>query len=163
MEEEVILASEAWVNSGGMILITIGVAFIILEFFLPSFGLFGFAGASSILIGVVQLHQTGYIEEMPVSIDTLIIMAIIGLLLAAAGGLYTYRLYQKQNTTGTEAMLGQEATIIDWKDTKGNIHIQGENWQAYSDDKYSLNKGDKVLVSKIDGLKIKISHTESDE
>lgn len=163
MEQEAILASEAWVNSGGMILLTIGAAFIVLEFFLPSFGLFGFAGASSILIGVVQLHQTGYIENMPVSINTLIIMAVIGLLLAVAGGFYTYTLYQKKNTTGVEAMLGQEATIISWSNKKGSVHIQGENWQAYSDDAYTLNKGDKVLVSRIDGLKIKITYTTSDE
>lgn len=163
MEYETILASNAWVNSGGMILLTIGVAFLVTEFFLPSFGLFGFAGAASILIGIVQLHQTGYIDEMPVSINTLIILSIIALLLAMAGALYTYALYQKKNTTGVEAMLGSEATIVSWHGKEGTVQIFGENWQAYSDEKYSLKKGNKVLVSRVEDLKIKISYTASDE
>ena len=156
METEAILQSQDWISAGGLWLVLIGISFLILEFFVPSFGLFGFAGVSSILIGVVQLHQTGYIEEMPISIEALIIISIIGLLLSAAGGIYSYKLYKKKATTGVEAMLGQTATIVDWKGTTGRIHILGETWQAYADKSYKLKKDDEVLVSKIEGLKIKI-------
>lgn len=156
METEAILQSSDWVSAGGLWLVLIGISFLILEFFVPSFGLFGFAGVASILIGVVQLHQTGYIEEMPISIEAIIAIAIIGLLLSAAGGIYSYKLYKKKATTGVEAMLGQTATIIDWKDKAGHINISGETWQAYSDNSLKLKKDDEVLVSKIDGLKIKI-------
>ncbi len=163
MEQEAILASQSWINAGGMILLTIGVCLLILEFFLPSFGLFGFSGAAAILIGVVQLHQTGYIEEMPISINALIILSLIGFALAALGGWYSFRLYQKKNTTGVEAMIGNEASILHWKGTKGKVHYEGEDWQAYSDEAYTLKRDDKVLISKIDGLRIKISYTHSNE
>jgi membrane-bound serine protease (ClpP class) len=163
MEEEAILASQSWINAGGMILLTVGISLLILEFFLPSFGLFGFAGAGAILIGVVQLHQTGYIEEMPISINALIILALLGFALAALGGYYSFRLYQKKNTTGIEAMIGKEARVLSWKNTQGKVHFEGEDWQAYSDDSYSLKRDDKVLISKIDGLRIKISYTTSNE
>ena len=163
MEEEAILASQSWVNAGGMILLTVGISLLILEFFLPSFGLFGFAGAGAILIGVVQLHQTGYIEEMPISINALIILALLGFVLAALGGYYSFKIYQKKNTTGAEAMIGQEVRVRSWKGMQGKIHFEGEDWQAYSDENYNLKRDDKVFISKIDGLRLKISYTYSDE
>ena len=156
METEAIIASSDWISAGGLYLILIGISFLILEFFVPSFGLFGFAGVAGILIGVVQLHQTGYIDEMPVSIQVLIGFAVLGLLLSAVAGWYSWKLYKKKTTTGVEAMLGQTATIVSWKDKTGRVNILGETWQAYADNSLKLKKDDKVLVSKIDGLKIKI-------
>ena len=156
METDVLLASSDWVVAGGLFLILIGFSFLILEFFLPSFGLFGFAGISAILIGVIQLHQAGYVEEMPVSIEFLIALIVLGFSLSVAGGIYTWKLYKKKMTTGIEAMLGQTARVLEWKGTKGRVHILGEDWQAYSDKELKLQKEDNVLVSKINGLKIKI-------
>jgi len=84
-------------------------------------------------------------------------------LFAAFGAKQTYNLYKKKNTTGVEAMIGQEVRVILWKGKKGRIHVQGEDWQAYSDDEYNLKRNDLVLISKVDGLKVKISYTTSDE
>lgn len=156
METEAVLASEQWINAGGFFLLLVGVSFLILEFFLPSFGLFGFAGVAAILIGVVQLHQTGYIEDMPVSVESLMGIAVVGLALSGAGGWYSWKLYHKKVTTGIEGMVGESVQIVEWKGTKGRIHVQGETWQAYADRKLSFKKDDEAIVAKVDGLKIKI-------
>lgn len=161
MEEGIILAGDQWISAGGFILIILGISIVLVEFFMPSFGLFGFAGATAIIIGIIQLYLTGYITEMPVSLEVLIAMAVIGVLLASAGGYLTFRLYQKQAVTGVEAMIGAEARIIGWHEKQGRVRIMGESWQAYSDSAYSLKRGDTVLVSKVDGLKIKIVFTDS--
>lgn len=157
METEAILASSDWISAGGLLLLIIGVSFLILEFFVPSFGLFGFAGAASIIIGIVQLHQTGYIEEIPVNVNALITIAIVGIMLSGVGGWYTYKLYKKRVTTGIEAMIGETARVVEWKEKSGRILIEGETWQAYADTESTLKKDDKVLISKIEGLKIKIT------
>lgn len=156
METEVVLASSDWVSAGGIALILIGIAFFILEIFLPSFGLFGFAGAAAILIGVVQLHQTGYIENMPISIEAIIAIALLFLLLSIIGGVIAFRMFRKQMTTGIEGMVGDTGRIIDWNDKSGHVFIQGENWQAYSDEPWKLNKNDAVFISKVENLKVKI-------
>lgn len=161
MEEEAILASQAWINAGGLILLVVGLSLLVCEFFLPSYGLFGFAGATSIVIGVIQLHQTGYIEELPVNTRTLSTMAGIGLLLTFFGAKQTLKLYRKNNTTGAEAMIGKQAWILNWRGKKGRIRVMGEDWQAYSEEEYKLKGGDQVMVSKIDGLKIKVIHKDS--
>lgn len=156
MESDILFAGAEWIIAGGLLLVLIGFSFLILEFFLPSFGLFGFAGGASILIGVVQLHQSGYIDNMPLSVEALIMMAIIGLCLSAAGGVYSYRLFKRKSTTGIESMVGETATVIEWSGKTGRIHVQGEDWQAYADEDITLHKNTRVIVARVDGLKIKV-------
>lgn len=156
METEAVFASSEWLYAGGLLLVTIGISFLILEIFLPSFGLFGFAGVTSILIGVVQLHQTGYIESMPVSVEVLVGLAFLGVFLSIVGGYLTYRMYQKKQTTGVESMVGAQAHVVEWSDKKGRVQIQGETWQAYSENALALNAEDDVYIAKVDGLKLKI-------
>ncbi|MEM6812373.1 MAG: NfeD family protein [Pseudomonadota bacterium] len=156
MEVDTILSSSQWVSAGGIALILIGFSFFVLEFFLPSFGLFGFAGAASILIGVVQLHQTGYIEEMPIDLNILIGLAVLALLGSIAGGIYTYRLYKRQMTSGVEGMIGDIGKVLEWKKTEGRVFVQGENWQAYSDEALSLKKDEEIIISKVEKMRVKI-------
>ncbi len=156
MENEVILNSADWINAGGLLLILIGISFFIVEFFLPSFGLFGFAGIAATIIGIIQLHQTGYIDDLPISINALIGLSMIGIALSALGGWYSYKLYKRKVTTGVEAMVGEHALVQVWQKKAGKVRIQGEDWQAYADEPLDLKKDDTVMIAKIDGLKIKI-------
>lgn len=156
METEALLASSDWIIAGGLFLLLFGIALLIAEFFIPSFGLFGFAGVAAILIGIIQLHQTGYIENLPVDVSVLIILTTIGVALSILGGWYSWHLYKKKNTTGIESIIGEKAKVLNWKGTKGRIHIQGEDWQAYSDEELPLKKDNDVYVAKVEGLKIKV-------
>jgi membrane-bound serine protease (ClpP class) len=67
---------------------------------------------------------------------------------------------QKQASTGMESMIGQPAEIVDWQGHKGRVRIQGEIWQAFSDDNYDLPPGERVFVSKAEGLSLKIRKQE---
>ncbi|HPD83597.1 MAG: NfeD family protein [Alphaproteobacteria bacterium] len=156
METETLLASSDWISAGGLYLILVGIALLITELFVTSFGLLGFAGTTAILIGIIQLHQTGYIETLPVSENILMTGVFIGVALSALGGWYSWQLYKKKNTTGTESMIGETTKILEWKEKVGRVQIQGETWQAYSDETLHLKKDDCALVERIDGLKIKI-------
>lgn len=156
METETVLNSAEWVNAGGLFLILIGISFLIAEFFIPSFGMFGFSGVSAIIIGIIQLHQTGYLTELPISINGMIALATFGISLSILGGYYSYKLYRKKVTTGAEAMIGEEVTVKVWNKNKGKVHIQGEDWKAYSDEELDIEEGDTAIISYIDGLSIKI-------
>lgn len=156
MDESSFFAGVEWIQAGGIALIIVGISLLILEIFLPSLGVFGFAGAASVLIGTVQLHQSGFIKSMPISENTLIILAIIGALLSFIGGIYGYIVNNKKGTTGAESMIGETATVLEWRDKTGRVHIQGEDWQAYADTPLPLHKNDSVIVEKINGLKLKI-------
>lgn len=156
MEAEAILSSPDWINAAGILLLLMGAGLLTLEFFLPTFGLFGFAGVAALLIGTVVLYQTGYIDTLFVDPGWLIGMAVMGLCLSAAGGWYTYKLYRKQLTTGPESLVGETAIIVEWAGKTGLVRVQGEIWQAYSDSALIIRKDDPVLISKTDNLKLKV-------
>jgi membrane-bound serine protease (ClpP class) len=156
MEMDAVLASEEWIKWGGYTLITLGVTLLIIEFFVPSFGLFGFAGVASAVIGVVQLHQTGKIDYLPISTETLTVIAFIGAGLSVAGGLYSFKLLSKKVTTGTEAMIGKSASVLEWEETEGRVHIMGEDWQAFSDEPMEIQKEQIVKIIDVQNLKLKI-------
>lgn len=156
MEIDTLLASNEWIKVGGYTLATIGISLLIIEIFVPSFGLFGFAGVAALIIGIVQLHQIGAITQLPINGETLIILAFLGVALSIAGGVYSFRLMTKKVTTGTEAMIRESASVIEWKGKSGRIHIKGESWKAFSDTSLKLQKEDTVKIISVHNLKIKI-------
>jgi len=152
MEE--ILANDLWITYGGYTLLCLGIALLVAEFAVPSFGLLGFAGAATFIIGIVQLYQTGAIETLPFNVAGLYAIAALGILLSIAGGLYGYWLYRKKNTTGIEAMTGQEARVLEWKGRKGRVHISGEEWRAQlaQADSPAPKKDDRVIIKEVKNL-----------
>ena len=156
MENEIVFAGIEWIHAGGIILCTLGVALLIAEIFVPAFGLFGLAGLAAVLVGVVQLHLTGYIVELPIAVGWLIFFAVLALAAAIAGGLYTYKLYKKKMQTGIEGMVGDTGRVIEWDGQKGRIFVQGENWEAYSEEPLTMQKDDRVTIAKVEGMKVKV-------
>ncbi len=62
--------------------------------------------------------------------------------------------------SGSESMVGKEAKVVKWQDTKGMVFINGELWKATSDD--PLLPGDKVTIEKVDGLLLRVNHRKDD-
>lgn len=161
-EEHVVLETANWVNAGGFMLLAIGAGFLIMELFLPTFGLFGFSGIAALMIGTVILDQTGYIETMDVNVPALIGVAVVALILSGVSGWYLFKLYKQKLTTGPESLIGETGTVADWTGTSGHVRVQGDIWQAFSDAPLPLKPDDKVLVTRVDNLKLKIRLSESE-
>jgi len=160
MDFELFLQSESWVIAGALILFCVGISLLITEFFLPSFGLFGFAGATALLIGAIQIHQTGaFGEEFFLSTKMLSNMIGISLILTGWSAYLMRRLYRKRNTTGVEAMIGGEAWVMAWRGQRGRVWIEtnNEQWAAFTDIKgIPLKRGDRMMIEAVEGLKIKV-------
>lgn len=166
MDYQALLQDTSWITAGALILFCVGISLIIAEFFLPSYGLFGFAGVTALLVGAIQIHQTGVFgEDFFISQRMLSNMIGVGAVMTAWGAHLTLKLRKKRNTTGVEAMIGEIAWVMAWRGTRGRVHIQGEDWAAYTDVKdNSFKRGDKSTIEAVEGLKIKIApHVESDK
>lgn len=148
------------VNTAGVLLILLGVAFMTAEGFVPSFGILGIGGLVAFVAGAAMLFDTGAMPGLALGWDVIGGVAIVSaLLLLLVLGL-AVRAMQKQASTGMESMIGQPAEIVDWQGHKGRVRIQGEIWQAFSDDNYDLPPGERVFVSKAEGLSLKIRKQE---
>ena len=141
------------VNYTGMGLILFGIALMIVEAFMPSFGILGLGGVVAFVIGSVILMDT----DMPgFGIDTEL---IAGFALSSAAFFIialSLVLKSRQNpvVSGKEQMLDSIGVVLADFTGKGMIHIHGENWQATCDQ--SLHKNEKVRVTAITGLLLQV-------
>jgi len=117
----------------------------------PSFGMFGVGGIISFTIGSIIPVKTDmdmYTVSMPL---------IAGIAVASAALLiYTIRTFMKIQqqgaVTGIETFIGMTAESVDGFDTTGMVKIEGELWQAVTDN--PLQKGDKVRIEEVSGLEL---------
>jgi len=137
------------VNYVGVSLILFGVALMIAEALAPSFGILGFGGVVSFVIGSVILIDT----DIPgFGID---LGLVAGFALSSAAFLiialgFIFKARHKPIVSGQEEMSGCVGVVSDDFTGTGMIRIHSENWRASC--AHPLHKDEKVKVTSIDGL-----------
>ena len=69
------------------------------------------------------------------------------------------RAHQLQVSAGKEDLIGKTATVDTTLAPKGVVFIEGERWTATAD-KGTINSGEEVIVTKVDGLKLRVTTKE---
>jgi membrane-bound serine protease (ClpP class) len=137
------------VNFAGLALLLLGIALMLAEAFVPSFGALGIGGAAAFVIGSVMLLET----DVP---GYGISWLLIGSIALVSSGIFLVvmmllvRAQRRAVVTGPEEMIGSEGQVIDWSGDSGRIHVHGENWRARASK--PLQPGQWVRVANIDGL-----------
>lgn len=54
--------------------------------------------------------------------------------------------------TGTRQMIGSMVTVLDWKGNSGQVICEGEIWHAAAKGSQTFRKGERVAVTRINGL-----------
>lgn len=139
------------VNYAGLALILLGVAFMVGEAFMPSFGALGLGGVVAFVFGSVILLDDAHLRiSLPL---------IGGLALVSAGFmLWTLtrllRLRRRPPQTGEEALIGQLATAQHDFDGEGRVRLLGESWLARAPG--PVRRGDRLRVLAVDGLHLSV-------
>lgn len=136
------------INYVGLALIVLGIAFIVVEAFLPSFGALGIGGVISFVIGSIMLLKTetiGYIIPMYLIIIVAVVTAAFFLLVLNMA----LRSRRRPVVSGREAVVGQRGKVT-MGDQRMWVRIEGERWQCRSD--MPLEAGQDVVVKRVDGL-----------
>ncbi|HKI47357.1 MAG TPA: nodulation protein NfeD [Balneolales bacterium] len=149
------------VNIAGFALIGLAIILFILEVFTPTFGLLTVGGAVAFILGALMLF-----EDLPsmyqLSLSFLIPFTILTVLFFAfivSAGIKAQFMKIK---SGREMMLGEEAiALTDIGKEGGRVIIEGENWQAISDQ--NITRGDHCIVTDIHGLKLHVKLTDHKE
>ena len=142
------------VNYAGLGLMFLGVALIVGELFMPSFGILGIGGIVSFVLGSILLfdRESGNIAvSMPLIIAVSVLSA--GFFLIVIRSLYASR--QRPVVAGSEELIGATGRIAADFSGTGVIYIHGEQWNAQSDT--PMRGGDNARVTGRDGL---ILHVE---
>ena len=144
------------VNYAGLILIALGVVLIVAEAFAPSFGILGFGGLTSFVLGSIMLFDS----EIPgFEVSRLLIGSI-----ASLGGLiilglvfFLARTLKRPIVSGTEGMLGEQGIALEDFDTKGDVLVHGERWRAKTSE--PVKKGQGIEITAVKNMLVLIKPT----
>ncbi len=144
---------EVWWS--GLIFIFLGVAFLVGEAFVPSFGALGIGGVLSLLAGSVLLFnpsQTGYVLPLPILISAASLLALVILALA----ILLIRTRKRQVTTGAEGLIGQMGEVISVSENprQAVVMLKGELWQCECDE--DLSAKNMIEVLELVDLKLRV-------
>ncbi|MCK5273657.1 MAG: nodulation protein NfeD, partial [Alphaproteobacteria bacterium] len=148
------------VDYAGVGLILLGFALLVSEAFIPSFGVLGFGGVVSFVIGSVMLVDTGVpgYGISPWLIGSLATLAGAFMLLIVA---MFIRARSQPAASGHEAMLGKPGLVVDWSEGAGHVRFQGEIWQARTDHG-PFQSGEEVQVVDRDGVTLVVGPAEQE-
>lgn len=118
------------INYAGLGLILLGLAFIVAEAFMPSFGALGIGGVISFVIGSILLLKTDVVG-FGIPLSLIISVAIVTLLFFLVILQLAFRSHRRKAVSGQEGMLGQTGTIVKDNDRIW-VRVRGELWKVKS-------------------------------
>ncbi len=148
------------VNTIGLLLILFGIALLIFEVKVPSFGVLGTGGAAALVIGSVMLTselpgvRVSYQFVVPVALSVAGILLFLGRLAVKAQHI--------KSVTGVEGLVGTRGHTLTpvGPDQPGQINVHGEIWRATSTE--PIAAGRDVRVKALTGLTLQIEPLPSD-
>jgi membrane-bound serine protease (ClpP class) len=148
------------VNYAGVGLVLFGIAFMVGEMFMPSFGALGIGGAIAFIIGSLIMMDTE-LESYSLSIPLVVTFAA----LSAAFFMIAMRMALRQRkqsiVSGQESIIGNVAEAVESFEREGRVRLQGELWSARTS--RPVKQGEHVKVRAIDGLTLSVEPLEEQQ
>jgi membrane-bound serine protease (ClpP class) len=144
------------VNYAGVGLILLGIAFMIAEAFLPSFGVIGFGGVVAFVVGAVILMDTD-VPGFGIPLTLIIGMALISALLLMTLVGVALKARRRALVSGDAGLVGSQATVtglLPGLPMSGWVQLQGERWQVQS--RSPLHLGQQVRVVARTGVMLEV-------
>ena len=139
------------VSYGGLALLVLGIALMVLEAFTPSFGILGLGGIVAFAVGSLFLFDPSQSDVHFAVAWPLIAGATAASVLFLAGFLgFALKARRNPVRTGAEQMIGSTGEVVSWQYGQGTVCAHGEVWAAKSDQ--ALAVGQKVRVTERVGL-----------
>jgi membrane-bound serine protease (ClpP class) len=142
------------VNTTGLLLMVFGLALLILELKVPSFGVLGIGGTVSLVLGSVMMTRTVPGVSVPLRFIIPVAVSFAGILLFL--GRLALQSQRQRPVTGADALIGLQGRartpVVPGGD--GQIDIRGEIWRAES--AVALEPGTAVRVLAVNGLTLMV-------
>jgi membrane-bound serine protease (ClpP class) len=143
------------VNTIGLLLIIFGLALLLLELKIPSFGALGIGGTVSLVIGSIMLTRDT-VPGVPVGLGFIVPVALAVSAITLFLGRLALRAHRQPPVTGIEGMIGDIGRARDdiAPGAAGQVDIHGEIWRAQS--ATPIAAGQPVRVTAVDGLTLTV-------
>jgi membrane-bound serine protease (ClpP class) len=142
------------VSQVGAALLLLGMVLMLAEAFTPSVGVLGIGGLVAFVFGATMLIDAdvpGYGVSLPMVFGIALASLALSLLIARLA----VRSHRHRVVTGTQALVGSSARVLDWSGGSGHVMVAGERWQARGEP--DLRPGQEVRVLEVRGLSLHVS------
>jgi membrane-bound serine protease (ClpP class) len=137
------------VNYAGLLLVALGTAMIIAEFFFPTYGSLGIGGLIAFIVGSLILFDAD-LPGAHVARSLIAGLATAGALIIAGIVYVATRARLRPVATGAQGMLGESAEVVADFTGKGRVRYGGELWNACST--ATMRAGETARIVRVEGL-----------
>jgi len=145
------------INLTGAALMGLGLALLVSELFVPSFGALGVGGLLCLLAGSLLLFRTVDAPGLVVNHGVVVATGVAFATLLLGIGTLVTRSQGRPVTTGREAMIGAVAVVRRRLAPRGKVSMMGEIWDAELAAGGTAEEGAEVNVLSIDGLRLVVA------
>jgi membrane-bound serine protease (ClpP class) len=146
------------ISYAGLALILLGIAFMLAEAFMPSFGALGIGGVIAFAVGSVMLLDTDT-EAFQISMALIAGFAAVSLAVIFGTATMALRSRGRPVVSGGEHMIGAEGEALEDFSENGRVLVHGEAWMASTEQ--PLSKGQRVRVLAREGLHLRVAPAET--
>jgi membrane-bound serine protease (ClpP class) len=143
------------VNITGLLLIFFGLALLITEAFVTSYGILGLGGVTAFVIGSLFLIDT---SKTNLEVNRQVIYGAAAAMTAIILGIgyIVTRDRSRRALTGAEGLVGEigEVRVAIGPGSAGKVFVHGEVWRATSEDE--LPAGARARVRAVEGLEVRV-------
>ncbi len=146
----------------GVLLILLAFVLFAAELFTSAFGVLTAGGVASLVFGSIILFSGGSSMD-GVGVDWwLIAIVAVGIATFMVFAIYSVvRTQRSKQPTGSQGLIGKTAVVRTSLNPKGTIFVHGELWEATLD-KGQAEPEEEVIISQIEGLKLKVTRKKEE-
>ena len=148
------------VNYAGLGLILLGVAFLVAEAFLPSFGVLGLGGIAAFAFGALLLIDSDA-AGFGVPLALVALLTAISTVFVFCVAAMAAKARRRPQVSGTAALLGASGELLEFAAGEGWALVQGENWKVRGP--VELRPGHAVRVKRVQGLTLEVEAAQGRE
>ncbi len=142
------------VNYAGLGLIVLGLAFIVAEAFLPSFGSLGIGGVVALVIGMVILFDPDIAAGDRLPYSFIATFAAASATLTFATVWFALKARRRPVVSGSAEIIGASGAALSDFEREGWAQVRGETWRVVSS--APLAGGERLRVTGIEGLTLRV-------
>lgn len=142
----------SWV---GLLLVAAGLALVVAELFITSYGVLFALGIGCFLLGGSMLFEVPEVGDLELSFWGVLVPIVAGF--AIFGGIVVFavgRTLARPQTAGVDELLGQVGRAATPLGPEGRVFVRGEYWNARADE--PLPAGSSVEVTAVEGMRLRV-------
>jgi membrane-bound serine protease (ClpP class) len=142
------------VNYAGLALILLGLAFIVAEAFLPSFGSLGIGGVVALVFGSVILFDPEVAAGYTLPLSFVVTLAAASATVVFFTVWFALKARGRPVVSGHAEIIGAGGTALSDFEREGWAQVRGETWRVVSTG--PLVSGQRLRVTGVDGLTLRV-------